>query len=411
MRGCSALARRRHRPLAGSRWPSSGRAEAIPRSPSRRLPPASTTPSRAKPRSRRCSTASAITSSARPVPHHRHCDGAADHRLHDARQDGGHRHEGGRVQRLDVLDGRRVLRDDAGDRRHRRPVIPGVRDQELRLHLHAPAVLPRAGQGVRPAERGARPDARHARTRPLRRHRRGARQAECEKTRPALPGRHRPRHDAHHDEAIAPCGRHARPAAADRHGAVDRRCLHEHPVPRQHGRHDRRPQVLRRRRAAGDRHVGPAVRPVEGALRPLLVRRHGAGGTFLLGARRWLGHGGDGRAAERDAGGPSRSREGPRHLPARRARRGRDPGRHGPLAPAARQDRQLPGDIGERDVHLCHRARRQPRVAAAVVRADRAVRLARPRDARPARRPDRWHLRRHHRGVRRGVLLQSAHRR
>ena len=75
--------------------------------------------------------------------------------------------------------------------------------------------------------------------------------------------------------------------------------------------------------------------------------RHGRRRAVLLGARRRLGADGDGGAAERAC---------PRTIPtarrcstssgAARAGRGRNAGQHGPLAPAARQDRQLPRNLG-----------------------------------------------------------------
>ena len=71
----------------------------------------------------------------------------------EADQDGGHRQARRRVQRLDLLDGRRAGGDAARHRRHRRPDVPGLRDQELRLHLRSPAVLPPAGEGIRSAAR------------------------------------------------------------------------------------------------------------------------------------------------------------------------------------------------------------------------------------------------------------------
>ena len=93
---------------------------------------------------------------------------------HDANADRRHRSRAGRVQRLDLLDGRGAGRHAARDRRHRRPVVRGVHAEELRLHRRSRRVLPAAGEGVRPAALRLPPAAGDARTGRLRRDWRGA---------------------------------------------------------------------------------------------------------------------------------------------------------------------------------------------------------------------------------------------
>ena len=136
--------------------PPSGRAAATPPSRSRRSRRASTT---------RCPTEAEIKAVLDRIRDHfvratpyRIIDTATGQPITDFTtpiKTAGIDTEAGRVQRLDVLDGRRARRDDAGDRRHRRPGFQAYAIKNFDFIFDAPAVLPAAGQGVRPAERGA----------------------------------------------------------------------------------------------------------------------------------------------------------------------------------------------------------------------------------------------------------------
>jgi rhamnogalacturonyl hydrolase YesR len=105
---------------------------------------------------------------------------------------------------------------------------------------------------------------------------------------------------------------------------------------------------------------------------------------------------------------PERARAG--DFPARRAGSGGRARRHRSLASIAGQDRQLPGDLGFGDVHLRHRARREPRLALAGLRSGGAGGLAGAGHAGAGGWPHRRHLGQHHRRLRRRLLLQPPHR-
>ena len=159
-----------------------------------------------------------------------------------------HRPPEGRVQRLDLLDGRRLRRHARARRRHERSgVTSSTCCKNFDFVFDHIDFFRRQAAEFGPQPYGYR---RLVNMREL---------DDCgaigaalikafrKKADPALPAGHRPRRRLHLQQDEPAARPHARAASTAVADGLGRRRLHEHPVPRADGRSDRRSEVLRRR--------------------------------------------------------------------------------------------------------------------------------------------------------------------